>query len=59
MLSIPIGKEVKRIGIKGEVITKTIFYKLKFVVSARLMASSLSNLNNNLTQSIHNIKCKY
>ena len=34
-------------------------YKLKFIDSARFMASSLSNLGNNLTEGIPKIKCKY
>ena len=40
-------------------ITKTISYILKFIYSARLMASSLSNLVNNLSERVHRIKCKY
>ena len=40
-------------------ITKTISYKLKFISSAILMASSLSNLVNNLTEKIYKIKCRY
>ena len=31
----------------------------KFIDSARFMASSLSNLVNNLSDEIHRIKCKY
>ena len=31
----------------------------KFIDSARFMASSLSNLVNNLSDGIHRIKCKY
>ena len=38
-------------------ITKTISYKLKFFV--RFMASSLSNLVNDLAKGIHKIKYKY
>ena len=34
-------------------------YRLKFVDSARLMASSLSDLANNFAEGIHKIKCKY
>ena len=34
-------------------------YKLQFFDSARSMASSLSNLVNNLAEGIHKIKCKY
>ena len=34
-------------------------YVLQFIDSARFMASSLSNLVNNLPEGIHRIKCKY
>ena len=37
---------------------KLISYKIKFIDSTRLMASSLSNLVDNLTEGIHKIKCK-
>ena len=57
--SVLMTKEVKRIAKNGEKITKTISYKLQFIVSARLMASSLSNLVDNLAKRIHKIKCKY
>ena len=36
----------------------TISYKIKFIDSARFMATSLSNLVDNLTEGIHKIKCK-
>ena len=36
-----------------------ISYKIKFIDSARFMASSLSNLVDNLTEGIHKIKCKH
>ena len=38
---------------------KNISYRLQFIDSAKLMASSLSNLANNLSEGIHKIKCKY
>ena len=48
-----------RISKNGEEITKTcILYRLKFVDSTRLMVSSLSNLANNLSEGIYEIKCK-
>ena len=43
----------------GKEITKMMSYKLQFIDSARYMASSLSNLLDNLAQGIHKIKCKY
>ena len=52
-------KEVTRIDKNREEITKIICYRLKFIVSARFMASSLSSLVNNLAEGIHEIKCKY
>ena len=57
--TVPIEKEVTRIDKKGEEITKNISYILQFIDSARFMASSLSNLVNNLSEGIHRIKCKY
>ena len=35
-----------------------IYYKIKFIDSARFMATSLSNLGDNLVEGIHKIKCK-
>ena len=57
--TVPIEKKVTRIYKKGEKITKNISYILQFIDSARFMASSLSNLVNNLSEGIHRIKCKY
>ena len=37
---------------------KTISFKIKFIDSARFMASSLLNLVDNLEEGIHKIKCK-
>ena len=50
---------VVRIGKNGEEFTKNTSYKLQFIGRARFMASSLSNLFNNLSQLIHGIKCKF
>ena len=36
----------------------TVSYKIKFIDSARVIASSSSNLVNNLAEVIHKIKCK-
>ena len=44
----------------GEETTKSISYTLQSIDNARfMMASSLSNLVNNLSEEIHRIKCKY
>ena len=36
----------------------TISYKIKFIDSARFVATSLSHLGDNITELIHKIKCK-
>ena len=36
----------------------TIFYKIKFIYSARFMASLLLNLGDNLEEGNHKVKCK-
>ena len=40
-------------------ITKTISYRLQCIDSIRFMASSFSNLVNNLAERINKFKCKY
>ena len=57
--TVPIEKEVTRIDKNGEEVTKSVSYILQFIDSARFMASSLSNLVNNLSEGIHRIKCKF
>ena len=57
--TVSMEKEVTRIDKNGEEITTNISYMLQFIASARFMASSLSNLVNNLSEGIHRIKCKY
>ena len=57
--TVPTGKEVPGIARNGEEITKNISYILQFIDSAIFVASSLSNLANNLSERIHRIKCKY
>ena len=57
--TVPIEKEVTRSGKNGEEITKNISYILQFIDSARFIASSLSNLANNLSEVIHKIKRKF
>ena len=54
--AVPIEKEVTRIDKNEEEIK--VSYILQFIDSARFMASSLSNLVNNLFEGIHKIKCK-
>ena len=49
-------KEVTKIDKDGEEITRNISYKLQFINSARVMASSLLNLVDNLSEGIHKIK---
>ena len=39
--------------------SQKVYYILQFIDTAQLMASSLSNLVNNLSEGIHKIKCKY
>ena len=55
IFSAPIEKEGIKIGKDGNVSVVTIYYKTKFIDSARFMASSLSNLSDNLTEGIHKI----
>ena len=57
--TVPIEKEVTRIGENGEQITKNVSYISQFIDSARFMAISLSNLVNSLSEGIHRIKCKF
>ena len=56
--STPIEKEATRIDKDGNESGVTISYKIKFIDFARFMATSLSNLVNNLAEGIHKIKCK-
>ena len=54
--TVPIEKEVTRVDTNREEMTKNISSILQFINSARFMASSLSNLANNLSEGIHRIK---
>ena len=58
-LTLPIEKEVTKIDKKWRRNYKNMSYMLQFIDSARLMASSLSSFVNNLSERIHEIKCKY
>ena len=57
-LSIPIEKEVTKVYKEVNENIITISYKIKLIDSVRFMASSLSNLVNNLAEGIHRIKLK-
>ena len=57
--TIPTEKEMTRIDKNGGEAPKNIPYILQFIDSARFMASSLSNLVNNIFERIHKIECKY
>ena len=56
--TVPIEKEVTRINKNGQEITRNISYVLWFIDSARFVASSLSNLVNNLSGGTHRIISK-
>ena len=56
--SVPVGKEVTNIDEDGNESVETISYEIAFIDSARFMASSLSNLVDNLAEGIHKVKCK-
>ena len=51
-------KEVTNIDKDGNESIVTIYYRIKFIDSARFMASSLSDLVDNLAEGVHKIKCK-
>ena len=57
-LSFPIEKEFTIINKDSNESFIIISYKIKFIDSARFMDTSLSNLVDNLTDGIYNIKCK-
>ena len=56
--SVPMKEEVAKVNKEENENIITISYKIKFIDSARFMASSLSNLADNLAKGIHVIKCK-
>ena len=59
IFTVPIKKEVARIDKNGEEMTKNISYILQFIGSTIFIASSLSNLINNLSEGICRIKCEF
>ena len=50
---VPMTEELTRIGKNGKEITKTKSYRWQFIDRARFMASSLSNLVDNIAQRIN------
>ena len=58
IFSVPIEKEATKTDKDGNESVITIFFKTKFVGSVRFMATSLSNLVDNLSEGICKIKCK-
>ena len=59
IFTVSIAKKVTRFDKNGEEISKYISYRVHIIDSARFMESSLSNLDNDLSEGIHRIKCKY
>ena len=55
---VPIKKEIIKIDKDGDKTDENISYKIKFIDIEGFMASSLSNLVDNLIEQIHKIKCK-
>ena len=56
--SVPIEKEVTNIDKDGNESVVTLSYRENFIDSARFLATSLSNLVDNLTEGVHKSKCK-
>ena len=56
--SAPIEKEIRKVDKDDNEGIITISYKIKFIDSARFMASLLSNLVHNFTDGVHKTKCK-
>ena len=55
--SVPIVKKIRKVDKGGNEDITTVSYKIKLIDSARFIASSLSNLVDNLAEGIHKIKC--
>ena len=56
--SVLIKKEIIKVDKDGNEDITTISYKIKFLDRARFMASSLSNLFDNLAEGIHKLNAK-
>ena len=57
--SVPIKKEITKKDKNGNDKIVKISYKIKFIDSYRFMSTSLSKLIDNLSEGLHNNKCKY
>ena len=57
--TVSIEKELHELVKMEKKLQKNISYILQLIDSARFMASTLSNLVNNLSEGIHRIKCKF
>ena len=58
-MAVPIEKEITGIDKNEENFTKDISFILQIIDGTRFMASSLSNIFNNLSEGIRRTKCKY
>ena len=56
--SVPVKREIEKIDKDGNESVETISYKIIIIDSMRFNATSLSKLVDNLTEGIHQIKCK-
>ena len=51
-------KEILKIDMEGNKAVETMSYKIEFIDSVSSIATSLTKLVDNLSERIHNIKCK-
>ena len=56
--SVPVKREIEKIDKDGNESVETISYEIIIIDSMRFNATSLSKLVDNLTEGIHQIKCK-
>ena len=54
---VPIKKKIRKKDTGGNYKILKISYKIKFIDSCRFMSASLSNLVDNLSESLHNNRC--
>ena len=57
-ISVPIKNESTKIGEDGKESVVNTSYKIKFIDSARFMASALSNFADNFAEGIHKTTCQ-